>query len=57
MTIPWSFSYNSFVKFYGKKWEPQGPQHGHVISKSVISRSVIKGLHCNSVGESFQDHS
>ena len=30
MTIPWSFSINSFVKFYGKKkhWEP----HDHVIS-------------------------
>ena len=38
MTIKWSFSYNSFVKFNGKKiWEPQ---HDHVISKSVL----IKGM-------------
>ena len=31
MTIPWSFPYNSFVNFHGKKiiWEPQ---HEHVIS-------------------------
>ena len=29
MTILWSFSYNSFVKFLGEKnWEPQ---HDHVI--------------------------
>ena len=34
MTISWSFSYNSLVKFHGKKfWEPQ---HDHVISKSVL---------------------
>ena len=33
-TIAWSFSYDSFVKFHGKKnWEPQ---HGNVISKSVL---------------------
>ena len=33
MTILWSFSYNSFVKFCGKKiWEPQP---GRVISKSM----------------------
>ena len=34
MTILWSFSYNFFVKFYGRKiWEPQ---HDHVISKSML---------------------
>ena len=34
MTIKWSFSYNFFVKNYGKKsWKPQ---HDHVISKSVL---------------------
>ena len=28
MTIKWSFSYNSFVKFHGKEiWEPQ-PDRG-----------------------------
>ena len=33
MTSSWSFSYNSFVKFYGKKnWEPQ---HDRGISKIV----------------------
>ena len=52
--MEWSVSYNSFVKFHGKKWEPQ---HGHVVSKSMIRRSVIKRLHCNSMGGSFQDHS
>ena len=34
MTIKWSFSYNSFVKFHGTKiWEPQ---HDHVISNPVL---------------------
>ena len=34
MTMKWSFSYNSFVKFHGKKvWEPQ---HDRIISKSVL---------------------
>ena len=34
MTILWSVSYNSFVKFLCKKnWETQ---HDHVISKSVL---------------------
>ena len=33
MTISWSFSYNSFVKFHGKKiWEP----HDIVIPKSRL---------------------
>ena len=31
MTIKWSFSYNSFVKF--QNWEPQ---HDPVISSSVL---------------------
>ena len=34
MTIAWSFSYNSFVKFHDKKIGE--PQHDHVISKSVL---------------------
>ena len=34
MTILWSFSYNFFVNFCGKKiWELQ---HDHVISKCVL---------------------
>ena len=33
MTILWSFSYSSFVKFDGKKWEPQ---HDYVVFKSVL---------------------
>ena len=43
MSISWSFSYNSFVKLFGKKvWEPQNwePQHDHVVSKS-ISKSIL----------------
>ena len=45
MTILWSFSYNSFVKFHGNKiWKLQ---QARVISKSfcVITRCVIKGMH------------
>ena len=34
MTILWSFSYNSLVKFHGKKFLK--PQHDHVISIYVI---------------------
>ena len=34
MTIPQKCSYNSFVKFHGKKnWEPQ---HDYVVSKSML---------------------
>ena len=34
MTVLWSFSYNSFVKFHGKKiWEPQ---NDCVISPSLL---------------------
>ena len=34
MTIKWSFSYNSFVKFHGtKNWEPQ---HDRVLSNSML---------------------
>ena len=41
MTILWSFSYNSFVKFHGQKiWEPQ---HDRVISKSVYNEACYKG--------------
>ena len=44
MTTKWSFSYNSFVKFHGKKiWEPH---HDLVIFKiCVIMSCAIKGLH------------
>ena len=35
MTILWPFSYNSFVKFHGKKWEPQ--------HDCVITRVCYKG--------------
>ena len=39
MTIKWSFSYNSFVKFHGKIiWLPQ---HDCVISKSVLKRGAL----------------
>ena len=38
MTMKWSFSYNSFEKFHGKKFE-----------KKFISKFIIKGLHCYSV--------
>ena len=44
MTLKWLFSYDSFVNFHGKNiWEPQ---YDHVISKPVIMRGVIKGMHC-----------
>ena len=33
MTIKWSFSYNSFVKFHGKKF---GSDNMNVISKSML---------------------
>ena len=42
MTILWSFSYNSLIKFHGKIiWELQ---HGCVISKSVLKQV----LYCTS---------
>ena len=48
MTIKWSFSYNSFVKFHGTKiWESQNDRV--IIQFSVITRRVIKGLYCNSL--------
>ena len=38
MTIPWSFSYNSFAKFYGKKiWEKH---FDFVISKNLFYNEV-----------------
>ena len=38
MSIAWSFSYNTFVKFYGKtNWEPQ---HNSVISKMTSPLGV-----------------
>ena len=46
MTVLWLFSYNSIVKYHGKKlWEPLNL----VTSKSVLQQSVIKGLHCASI--------
>ena len=46
MTISWSFSYNLFVKFDGKKNIGE-PQYDCVISKScVLARCVIKPLYC-----------
>ena len=39
MTISWSFSYNTFVKFYGKNILE--PPHDR-----VINICVIKGPHC-----------
>ena len=42
MTIKWSFSYNSFVKFHRLK-KPK-PQHDHT-QICVIMRCVIKGLY------------
>ena len=51
MTILWSFAYNSFVKSHGKnKWEPQ---HGRVLSKSVIMRLCCKGTVHDSDTPSF----
>ena len=45
MTILWSFSNNSFVKFHGTKFrEPQYDPCYTIIC--VIMRCVIKGLHC-----------
>ena len=39
MTISWSFSYNSFVKFHDKKiWKPQNDR---IISKSVVYRGTL----------------
>ena len=39
MTITWSFSYNSVVKFHGKKdWEPQ---YDHIISESELFVCLI----------------
>ena len=34
MTILWSFSYNSFVKFHGEK--NCESQYDHVVSKAVL---------------------
>ena len=43
MTISWSFSYDSFVKFNGKKkW---APQHDHV--SSVLYQNLYYNEVCN----------
>ena len=46
MTISWSFSYNSSVKFHGEKnWKTKHTDS--VTSKPhVRMRCVIKGIHC-----------
>ena len=41
MTIPWSFSYNSFAKLNGKKWKPQ---HNHVISNLCYNKVCYKEI-------------
>ena len=46
LTMKWPFSYNSKVKFIGKKF---GSHNMTVVSESVLMRSVIKGLHCASL--------
>ena len=45
MTILWSFSYNSFVKFHGTKLGSHSMTVLYQIC--VIMRCVIKGFHCN----------
>ena len=47
MTIKWSFSCNSFVKYYGKNMAAATRMSFNQIS--VIIRCVINGLHCNSI--------
>ena len=42
MTIPWSFSYNSFVKFRGKKYG----SHNMTMLYLNPHDNVIKGQHC-----------
>ena len=52
MIILWSLSYNSFVKFHGKKiWKQQDD---HIIFKSMLDKvHSIKGLYCDFT---FSDH-
>ena len=45
MTMKWSVSYNSFVKFHGKKILGATKWLCY-IQVCVIIRCVIKGLHC-----------
>ena len=42
MTIPWSFSNNSFVKFYEYYKKNYALQHDCVISKSMYSKTCLK---------------
>ena len=44
MTIQWSFSHNSFVKFYSKKIGSRNMTA--YIQIHVITRGVIAGLNC-----------
>ena len=46
MTNFWSFSYNSFVKFHGKK-NLGATAWTCYIQICVITRCVLKGMHCN----------
>ena len=41
MTIKWSFTYSSFVKFHGKKWEPQYP---NLRFKEVCYKGTALGM-------------
>ena len=45
MTISWSFSYNSFLKFHGKKNWGFLTLSGYIQSRLIL-RCVIKRLHC-----------
>ena len=47
MTMLWSFSYNSFVIFHGKKYG----RHNMTMlySNPLITRCVINGLYCTSI--------
>ena len=45
ISISWSSSYNSFVKFHGKIWEPQ--HDPFILKLSVIMMFVVKELHCS----------
>ena len=46
MTISWSFSYKSFVKFHGKQFGT-ATRWSYYIQVHVITRCVIKELHEN----------
>ena len=47
MTISWSFSYNSFVKFNGNFFLGKHNMGMLYPNRCYITRCVIKGLHCS----------